>query len=589
MTAAGAQITELDGGVRVVTEVVPSVRSVALGLWVKTGSRDETPAQAGVSHFLEHLLFKGTKRHSAIEIAEIFDGLGASINAATGKESTHLYARFLDTHTERAFDLLSEMLLAPTYPEIDSEREVVLEEIAMYEDEPQDRVHDVLDEALYGEHPLGRRVLGTAEVISSIPVPDIDAYHRSHYTASNIVVAAAGNVEHDAIVELAAPAHPAARGIAPTARAGMRPEAQARVGFQCKETEQYHVTLGGPGLSRSDDRRYALAILDTVFGGSTSSRLFREIREKRGLAYAVGSYTQQFVDGGLIGLYVGTREDNIEEACEIIGRELGSIHTEGITDEELTRAKEHVKGRMVLSAESTAARMSRIGKSVLFGTDLLTLDEMIARVDAVEPRTTSPRWPTSSTPPRAWPPRPSLPRRSASARRWRRSTSRSRPRPPDEASAPWPIRYASSSPAPPGAWARPSSRRSRPPTGWRSPPRPTPRWTSPSPTRSRTPTSWSSSRRPTPCWRTPSTAVEAGVHAVVGATGFDLDELREQGRGRRRRRQVLRRAQLRDRGRADDAGGAAGRASTCPSARSSSCTTTARWTRPRGRRSGPRS
>src|SRR5262245_4666434 len=165
-----ATVTELDSGVRVVTEAVPSVRSVALGLWVRTGSRDETPAQAGVSHFLEHLLFKGTKRYSSIEIAELFDGWGASVNAATGKESTHLYARFLDTHTEEAFDLLSEMLLGPTFPDIDSEREVVLEEIAMYEDEPSDKVHDVLDEAVFGDHPLGRRVLGKAEVISSIPV-----------------------------------------------------------------------------------------------------------------------------------------------------------------------------------------------------------------------------------------------------------------------------------------------------------------------------------------------------------------------------------------------------------------------------------
>ena len=200
--APEAQITELDSGIRVVTEAVPSVRSVALGLWVRTGSRDETPAQAGVSHFLEHLLFKGTKRYSAIEIAEMFDGLGAAVNAATGKESTNLYARFLDTHTDEAFDLLAEMLLGPTYPEIDSEREVVLEEIAMYEDEPQDKVHDVLDRAVFGGHPLGRRVLGEAGVISSIPIPDIDAYHRAHYTGANIVVAAAGNVEHEQIVEL---------------------------------------------------------------------------------------------------------------------------------------------------------------------------------------------------------------------------------------------------------------------------------------------------------------------------------------------------------------------------------------------------
>ena len=377
-----AEVTELDSGTRVVTEVVPSVRSVALGLWVRTGSRDETPAQAGVSHFLEHLLFKGTKRYSAIEIAEIFDGLGATVNAATGKESTNLFGRFLDTHTEEAFDLLAEMLLGPTYPEIDSEREVVLEEIAMYEDEPQDKVHDVLDRAVFGGHPLGRRVLGEAEVISSIPIPDIDAYHRARYTGANIVVAAAGNLDHERVVELTK------RHIEPPAagdgEALEPPEIDgAEVAFQQKDTEQFHIAFGASGIDRSDERRYALTILDAAFGGSTSSRLFREIREKRGLAYAVGSYTQQYADSGLIGIYVGTREDNVEEACGIIGRELASIHADGITDDELTRAKEHVKGRMVLSSESTAARMGRIGKAVLFDTPLLTLDELIEKIDAV--------------------------------------------------------------------------------------------------------------------------------------------------------------------------------------------------------------
>ncbi len=380
--ASEAQVTELDSGIRIVTEAVPSVRSVALGLWVRTGSRDETPAQAGVSHFLEHLLFKGTKRYSAIEIAEIFDGLGAAVNAATGKESTNLYARFLDTHTDEAFDLLSEMLLGPTYPEIDSEREVVLEEIAMYEDEPQDKVHDVLDRAVFGGHPLGRRVLGEAEVISSIPIPDIDAYHRAHYTGANIVVAAAGNIEHDRIVELSKRhVEPPAPGDADELEAPQVDGSQ--VAFQQKDTEQFHICFGGAGIDRGDERRYALSILDAVFGGSTSSRLFREVREKRGLAYSVGSYTQQYVDSGLIGTYVGTRQDNVQEACEIIGRELASIHTDGITDDELARSKEHVKGRMVLSSESTAARMGRIGKSVLFGTPLLTLDELLVKVDAV--------------------------------------------------------------------------------------------------------------------------------------------------------------------------------------------------------------
>ncbi|HMI80488.1 MAG TPA: pitrilysin family protein, partial [Solirubrobacterales bacterium] len=307
---SGAKLTQLDSGVRVVTEEVPSVRSVALGLWVRTGSRNETPAQAGVSHFLEHLLFKGTARYSAIEISERFDGLGASVNAATGKETTHLHARFLDEHTEEVFDLLAEMLLAPTYPDIDSERQVVLEEIAMYDDEPQDRVHDVLAEAVFGAHPLGRRVLGEPEVIASIPVPDIEAYRSDRYAAPQIVVGAAGHLGHERIVELAEQlVRPPAEG------GGAAPEApidqSSRLCFLQKETEQYHICFGGPGISRGDDRRFALGVLDAIFGGSTSSRLFREIREKRGLAYAVGSYTQQFVDGGLIGLYVGTREENI--------------------------------------------------------------------------------------------------------------------------------------------------------------------------------------------------------------------------------------------------------------------------------------
>ena len=229
------------------TEEVPSVRSVALGLWVRTGSRNETPAQAGVSHFLEHLLFKGTERFSAIEISERFDGLGASVNAATGKETTHLHARFLDEHTEEVFDLLAEMLLAPTYPEIDSEREVVLEEIAMYEDEPQDRVHDILAGAVFGEHPLGRRVLGEAEVIASIPVPEIDAYHRPRYTGANIVVGAAGHLDHERIVELAerlvSPAARARDGAAPAAE----PDGAARLRFYEKDTEQYHICFGAPG------------------------------------------------------------------------------------------------------------------------------------------------------------------------------------------------------------------------------------------------------------------------------------------------------------------------------------------------------
>jgi predicted Zn-dependent peptidase len=379
---AGVELSELSGGTRVITEVMPSVRSVALGLWVRTGSRDEERSQAGVSHFLEHMLFKGTQRHSAIEISEIFDGLGASVNAATSKESTHLHARFLDAHTERAFDVLAEMLLGPTYAEVDLERDVVLEEIAMYEDEPQDRVHDVLGEAVFGSHPLGRRVLGEADVIAAIPVPEIDAYHRRRYIAPNIVVAAAGHLEHERIVELTQ-RFLEPDGAADGLREDERPEPETRVRFYPKNTEQYHICFGGPGIQRDDERRFALAVLDAIFGGSTSSRLFAEVREKRGLAYAVGSYTEQYTECGMVAMYVGTREDNVQEACEIIGQELVRLRSDGVTDEELARAKEHVKGRMVLGLESTAARMSRIGRSILFGVPLLSLDEMLARVDAV--------------------------------------------------------------------------------------------------------------------------------------------------------------------------------------------------------------
>jgi predicted Zn-dependent peptidase len=376
------QCSKLESGVQVVTEVVPSVRSVALGLWVRTGSRDETTGQAGLSHFLEHLLFKGTERFTAIEIAERFDELGASVNAATGKETTHLYCRYLDEHTDEVFDLLAEMLLAPTYPEIDSEREVVLEEIAMYEDEPQDRVHDVLASAVFGDHPLGRRVLGDAGVIASIPVPDIDAYHRRHYTGGNIVVGAAGHLQHDHIVELAERLlSPPANG--EPAAAAPSPDGRTRLCFYPKETEQYHICFGAPGIDRADDRRFALAVLDVIFGGSSSSRLFLEVREKRGLAYAVGSYNEQYTDTGWVATYVGTREDNVEEACAVIGAELEKLRSEPVSAAELNRGKENVKGRLVLSAESTAARMSRISRATLFGQPIETLDEMLAKVDAV--------------------------------------------------------------------------------------------------------------------------------------------------------------------------------------------------------------
>jgi predicted Zn-dependent peptidase len=376
-----ALVTETPSGIRVVSEAVPAVRSVALGMWIRTGSRDEDIAEAGVSHFLEHLLFKGTPNYSAVEISEVLDGMGAYFNAFTGKEVTNLHARFLDSHLDEAFSLLGEMLLESTFPDIDSERQVVIEEIAMYDDEPASKVHDLFSQAVFGDEPLGRPIIGRAEVISSISVDEIRKYHSARYTAPNIVISAAGNIDHERLVELASSLSP---GSGASNEINSVPEPNAgEVVFEGKETEQFHVCFGTPSIKRSDERRFALAVLDSLLGGSSSSRLFREIREERGLAYSVGTYSEQFTDSGVFAIHTGTRSENIEVVCELIGKEVSKLLESGVPDEELERAREHVKGRLVLSEESTAARMNRIGRAVLHDMPILTLDEMIGRVDAV--------------------------------------------------------------------------------------------------------------------------------------------------------------------------------------------------------------
>ncbi len=377
------QVTTLKSGVRVATEAMPSVRSIALGFWIRAGSRDEGHEQAGISHFLEHLLFKGTDRFSSLEIDEAFDAMGAEVNAGTGKETTSVYSRFLDGHLERAFDLLQDMVLHPAYPDIDAERQVVIEEIAMYEDEPQDKVHDVFAGALFGEHPLGRPIIGRADVVSSVPIPNIAAWHDSRYVPGGIVVAAAGNVDHDKLAGLVEGAFSGAEPAGAPADLAAPGAAGERLRFHRKDTEQYHLCLGAPGIPRGDDRRFALRILDTILGGSTSSRLFQEVREKRGLAYSVYSYTSHYADTGQVAVYVGTRPDNVAEAFEVIGVELRRLIDDGVTQEELERARENVKGRTVLSMESTSTRMNRLGSSILMGVPLLTVDEVLAAFDAV--------------------------------------------------------------------------------------------------------------------------------------------------------------------------------------------------------------
>jgi predicted Zn-dependent peptidase len=382
------KLTELDSGVRIVTEAMPSVRSVSLGFWIGTGSRDETDAEAGLSHLLEHLLFKGSSKYASLEIDQIFDGMGAELYAGTGKETTSVYARVIDEHVPKAFDVMADMVFRPSLDDIDSERAVILEEIAMYEDDPQEKVFDVLGEAVFGGHPLGRAIIGRAQVIAETPADVIAGFHGSRYVPGNVVIAAAGAVDHDAFVELAASHLPGnatggpARNGADRGHTPPTAIAHNRM-FERKETEQYHVCIGGPGLSRHDDRRFALRVLDTIFGGTSSSRLFQEVRERRGLAYSVYSFTSAYHDSGQVGLYLGTRTDNVDEAIGVVGAELERIRREAATAEELSRAKENLKGRVLLALESTGARMNRLGSEVLAGAPLLSLDEVVQKIDAV--------------------------------------------------------------------------------------------------------------------------------------------------------------------------------------------------------------
>jgi predicted Zn-dependent peptidase len=377
------RLTTLDSGVRIVTEAMPSVRSVSLGFWIGTGSRGESDSEAGLSHLLEHLLFKGSSKYSSLEIDQIFDGMGAELNAGTGKESTSVYARVIDQHLPDAFDVMADMVFRPRLDDVDSERAVILEEIAMYEDDPQEKVFDVLGEAVYGDHPLGRAIIGRAPVIADTPVSDIAGFHTARYVPGNVVIAAAGAVDHDAFVELASARVPGeTSGAAPAPQPA--PSATiARRRFERKDTEQYHVCLGGPGLSRHDERRFALRVLDTIFGGTSSSRLFQEVRERRGLAYAVYSFTGAYQDSGQVGLYLGTRAENLVDALAVVGTELARVRVEPASTEELDRAKENLKGRVVLALESTGARMNRLGSEILAGAPLLSLDEVVERIDAV--------------------------------------------------------------------------------------------------------------------------------------------------------------------------------------------------------------
>ncbi|MBO3746563.1 insulinase family protein [Streptosporangiaceae bacterium NEAU-GS5] len=383
--------TVLPGGLRIVTETMPTVRSVAVGMWVGIGSRDEAPEHMGATHFLEHLLFKGTPSRDAMDISASIEGIGGEINAFTAKEYTCYYARVLDEDLPLAIGVLADVVTSSLIAEedVESERGVILEEIAMHDDDPSDVVHEQFSAELYGDTPIGRPILGTVESISELGRDRIAEYYGSFYQPPQTVVSVAGNIDHDRVVELVARAYESAGKLGGAAapqppRLG-GPGVAQRSGIRVvhRATEQANLVLGTTGVSRTDERRFALGVLNAALGGGMSSRLFQEIREKRGLAYSAYSYTSQYADTGQFGIYVGCLPSKIDDVLKICRDEVARVVSEGITEEEIVRGKGQMRGGLVLGLEDTGSRMSRIGKSELVYDELMSVDEVLRRIEEV--------------------------------------------------------------------------------------------------------------------------------------------------------------------------------------------------------------
>ena len=389
----GVSRTVLPGGLRVVTEHLPAVRSVALGIWVGVGSRDEDHAHAGATHYLEHLLFKGTSRRTALEISSVMDAVGGEMNAFTAKEYTCYYARVLDVDLPLAVDVLSDMVTSSliTPKDVDAERTVVLDEIAMNDDDPTDTVHEAFTAQLFGDTPLGRPILGTTNSINAITRDQIFEHYQARYTPEHLVVAAAGNLEHDAVVRLvrqafgpvldraAEPAAPRLNGSHP----GLGAQAGTGTRLISRPIEQANLVLGCEALARTDDRRFALGVLNAAFGGGMSSRLFQEVREKRGLAYSVYSFSAQHADTGVWGVYVGCLPAKADEVLGICTEEIARVVDGGLTDAELARGKGQLRSSIVLGLEDPSSRMSRLGKAELVYPRLEPVDEVLTSISAV--------------------------------------------------------------------------------------------------------------------------------------------------------------------------------------------------------------
>lgn len=378
-------------GLRIVTEEVPSVRSAAVGIWVNVGSRDEAPATAGASHFLEHLLFKGTTSRTALEISSSIESVGGEMNAFTSKEYTCFYARVIDTDLPMAIEVVSDLITSSivTALDVDAERKVVLEEIAMRDDDPSDLVHDLFSDTYYGDTPIGRPILGTIDSISGMSRNTVFNYYKKKYLPQDLVVAVAGNIKHKRVVAMVEEALSRDNFLDVLAAPVVRPNIpvknskQQSVGLMYKKSEQAHMFYGMEGVARADDRRFSMGVLSAALGGGMSSRLFQEIREKRGLAYSVYAYAQQFAGSGVLGFYAGCNPTKAIEVVEIIRSVLSDVADNGMTHEEIERAKGAVRGSLVLSQEDTGSRMSRIGKNEIVYGQVMDFDDILKAISRV--------------------------------------------------------------------------------------------------------------------------------------------------------------------------------------------------------------
>jgi len=378
------QKTVLESGVQVITEEIPHVHSVSVGIWVNSGSRDERGGENGISHFIEHMLFKGTRRRSAGQIAKEIDAVGGVLNAFTSKEFSSFYAKVLANHLPVALDLLFDLFLNSLFSpeEMDKERQVIVQEINMVEDTPDEYIHDLFSQSFWPGHPLGFPILGRAETISRMRQKELMKFFRQHYLGVRPVIVGAGNLKHEDLLQ---PVRAALGKIRPLAkkRQDGPPRPHPRLLVKHKKLEQVHLLLGSPGLSIAHPRRYAFYLLNTLLGGGMSSRLFQEIREKRGLAYSVYSFLSSFVDNGMLGVYAGIGENSLARVVQLILREMKKLAGDSLRPKELRSAKEQLKGNLLLSMESTDSRMTRLAKNEIYFNRFVGMEEVIEGIEKV--------------------------------------------------------------------------------------------------------------------------------------------------------------------------------------------------------------